>query len=431
MKKVFQTVLIVFIVFNLNAQQLDAVYILSEGGFSSGTSALSKLSNDSGDFDQNIFNPGSIGLYPDGLIINEDNVYLSAQGSFGGAGKVYKLDLSGKVLHSQDIGTNPYSLAYSNDKIYLSNGPASSVSVVSASDLSKVTEIGVGVYPQEIISFDGKVFVANNSMWGGNSDSTITVIDSETDEVINTIFVKPDPSSLAITNHGNLLVGCPSGVIFEVELETFTKVDSFVISEFGFGKDICVDKNSDMIFFKSASNAIVSLDLSTRETKIAIEDDGILFTYGYGFDYISGKHYLSDAKDFSSNGVLNVYNDEGVLLNTYQTSVAPRRIVFQYGDNTVNVEDEIISANFRLDQNFPNPFNPSTIIQYSVPSNINNVKLTVFDILGNEIAILVDEQKSTGAYQVEFNAEQLASGIYYYKLEVDGISLINKMMLIK
>ena len=78
---------------------------------------------------------------------------------------------------------------------------------------------------------------------------------------------------------------------------------------------------------------------------------------------------------------------------------------------------------FQLNQNYPNPFNPTTKIKYQIPDppgmrGINFVTIQVYDVLGNEIAVLVDEEKSAGIYEVEFDATGLPSGIYFYKLEV-------------
>ncbi len=439
MHGILTTVLVTILTISVNAQQLNGVYVLSEGGFSVGTSMLSKLSLPYSQFSQSVFSPSNIGLYPDGLVVNDENIYVVEQGNFGGPGKVYKLNIDGSLLNSKEVGTNPYSLAISNGKVYITNGPTSSVSVVNENDFSFVKEISVGVYPQEIIAFEGKVFVANNSLWGGDSDSTVTVINSETDEVISTITVKLNPSSLAVSNDSHLLIGCPgeggSGIVFKVELDSFMKIDSFKVTDYGFGKDISVDKNSDKIYFKSASNQIVSLDLTTRETNIAISDDKILFTYGYGYDYLSGYHYITDAKDFVTNGSLNVYSSEGTLLNTYETSLAPRRIAFEYGENTVSVNNEIIDSEYSLEQNYPNPFNPTTTINYVIPNvgteNFQFVQLNVYDILGKEVKTLVSDFKQPGNYKVRFDASQLSSGIYYYKLQVAEFISTKKMMLAK
>ena len=82
--------------------------------------------------------------------------------------------------------------------------------------------------------------------------------------------------------------------------------------------------------------------------------------------------------------------------------------------------DNPAPSNYALQQNYPNPFNPNTKIKYSVPQS-SNVLIKVFDILGNEIETLVNEEKSVGTYEVEFSVGQnsilsLSSGIYFYQL---------------
>lgn len=90
---------------------------------------------------------------------------------------------------------------------------------------------------------------------------------------------------------------------------------------------------------------------------------------------------------------------------------------------------------YSLSQNYPNPFNPKTIINYEL-SKTNFVQLKVYDVLGNEIAVLVNEKKSPGSYKVDFNArlamqgESLSSGIYFYSLSVDGILIDTKRMIL-
>ncbi|MFA7288151.1 MAG: M20/M25/M40 family metallo-hydrolase [Melioribacteraceae bacterium] len=93
-------------------------------------------------------------------------------------------------------------------------------------------------------------------------------------------------------------------------------------------------------------------------------------------------------------------------------------------------EDLVLPSEFVLEQNYPNPFNPATMISYSLPRE-GFVSLRVYDILGNEAAELVNEQKSAGTHRVNFNAENLSSGIYFYTLETGGKRLANKMMLLK
>jgi hypothetical protein len=113
-----------------------------------------------------------------------------------------------------------------------------------------------------------------------------------------------------------------------------------------------------------------------------------------------------------------------------------------FGYPIVSVEDEPpVVSSFMLEQNYPNPFNPSTKIKFTIPSVIatplergkqsQSVTLKVYDVLGNEIATLVNEELSPGEYEVEFNATQLTSGIYFYQLKAGSLVETKKMVLMK
>jgi len=96
---------------------------------------------------------------------------------------------------------------------------------------------------------------------------------------------------------------------------------------------------------------------------------------------------------------------------------------------SVNEVDGVVD-NFILEQNYPNPFNPSTTIRYSVPTT-EFVTLKVYDVLGNEVATLVNEEKPAGSYEVNFNAAKLSSGIYFYSLQVGSYTQTKKLILMK
>ncbi|HSL88321.1 MAG TPA: T9SS type A sorting domain-containing protein [Ignavibacteriaceae bacterium] len=96
-----------------------------------------------------------------------------------------------------------------------------------------------------------------------------------------------------------------------------------------------------------------------------------------------------------------------------------------------NVDNQqSLPTQFILYQNYPNPFNPATVISYQLPVN-GNVTLKVYDLLGKEVAVLVDEYKPAGKYEVEFDASQISSGVYDYKLTAGDFTQTNKMVLIR
>jgi subtilisin family serine protease len=115
-----------------------------------------------------------------------------------------------------------------------------------------------------------------------------------------------------------------------------------------------------------------------------------------------------------SNGRLNIY--KALLL--MQLPVSNPKVT------------SVIPARFNLYQNYPNPFNPLTIISYDIPTK-SLVTLKVFDILGREVAILINGVKDAGNYEVTFDAGKLSSGVYFYKLESQGYSKVLKMSVIK
>jgi hypothetical protein len=96
----------------------------------------------------------------------------------------------------------------------------------------------------------------------------------------------------------------------------------------------------------------------------------------------------------------------------------------------VELEVELIPTEFALYQNYPNPFNPGTLIKYQVPEK-SFVSIRVYDLLGKELATLVNEEKSAGSYDVNFDAGQLSSGFYIYTIKAGNFTSTKKMILMK
>ena len=118
-------------------------------------------------------------------------------------------------------------------------------------------------------------------------------------------------------------------------------------------------------------------------------------------------------------------------LNALRDAIANAKAKFE--EIVVSIDEEvkdITPTKFALEQNYPNPFNPSTIISWQLPVG-SHVLLKVYDILGNEIAILVNEEKPAGNYEIEFDARNLPSGIYIYKLSAGSFADVKKMILLK
>jgi YVTN family beta-propeller protein len=308
------------------------LYTLTEG--QSGVLGTSKLSFY--DFDTlfycNIFQPGSLGNAPDGLIYDGTNLLITEQGTYSGQGKIYRVDTSGTVIKSEVVGINPYSLCIANNKIYVTNGPANNVSVLDFDNLTTIKTIDVGVFPQEILSYNKKVFVCNTGFYSGPYDSTVTVIDAQSDTVAGKIILQQVPASIVLSNDNKFLIGCNNrnGYIYKVDPDSYAKLDSFnVYSVGGFCRDISVDKSSYDIYFISYTNNIVKLNLLSRlsETMISNPSPSGVYFYGYIFDSKRRNHYVANARTFTSNGIVHKYDIYGNMLSFYTTGYAPRRFL--------------------------------------------------------------------------------------------------------
>lgn len=105
-------------------------------------------------------------------------------------------------------------------------------------------------------------------------------------------------------------------------------------------------------------------------------------------------------------------------------------ITFPQNSTNSEQDDVEIANKFELGQNYPNPFNPSTMISYKLPVS-SEVSLKVFDMVGREVQELINGYQTAGSHQVEFNAENLPSGMYIYRLQTGSVELTRKMMLVK
>ncbi|NLH61590.1 MAG: T9SS type A sorting domain-containing protein [Ignavibacteriales bacterium] len=95
-----------------------------------------------------------------------------------------------------------------------------------------------------------------------------------------------------------------------------------------------------------------------------------------------------------------------------------------------NVNDDYIPGEYALSQNYPNPFNPVTVINFQTGVS-SHVTLKLFDVLGNEVATIVNGEKSSGRYEVQFDATGLSSGVYFYRLQAGKYIETKKMMVVK
>src|SRR4030095_5756806 len=164
---------------------------------------------------------------------------------------------------------------------------------------------------------------------------------------------------------------------------------------------------------------------TSRKTKFFNETQ---FESGYGRRFVQGIGIFLAA----SPGLFCSQN-QSTLVGCVLDGVLYGDTSMLVGINQINSE---IPENFSLSQNYPNPFNPMTNIKFQIPK-LGFVKITVFDVLGKEVQILVNQQLSPGTYEADFDGSNLTSGVYYYQLTIinEQLSILfnetKKMVLVK
>jgi len=152
--------------------------------------------------------------------------------------------------------------------------------------------------------------------------------------------------------------------------------------------------------------------------------------------YNGNGQVIWDLLIFSTNAYVHFHIRS--VIQTYDSSFVitgddeDRIFIKKFGTPTsgLRIDEEIVSRSFSLSQNYRNPFNPSTTIEFDLPKS-SEVTLKVFNILGEEVATLVSDRLSAGSYSYEWNASNLASGVYLYRLEAEGFVQTRKMILMK
>ncbi|MGB5846850.1 MAG: T9SS type A sorting domain-containing protein [Ignavibacteriaceae bacterium] len=143
--------------------------------------------------------------------------------------------------------------------------------------------------------------------------------------------------------------------------------------------------------------------------------------------------YSSDISAYQHWEVYTINADGTNIIrvtNTSSDATAINPVWMPIDNSTYSDEVNLLPERFQLHQNYPNPFNPSTTIIYSVPIK-SFISLKIYDVLGNEVAVLVNEEKLVGKYEVEYEARGLTSGIYLYKLIAGSFVETKKMILLK
>jgi glycosidase len=185
----------------------------------------------------------------------------------------------------------------------------------------------------------------------------------------------------------------------------------------------------------SDQNGLTVVNFSGNEQSASLD-----LTINYGLKFSDGiqpaaNYYLNNLYTNTSEQILgSTFNSVSVTLPAYGTAlytVSLTRDTVVIDNPILDVLQDIeIPKEFALLQNYPNPFNPTTRISYSIPTK-SVVKITIYDLLGREVETVVNGEKPAGSYDFIWNAGNVASGIYFYRMTTERFSTVHKMILIR
>lgn len=268
----------------------------------------------------------------------------------------------------------------------------------------------------------------------GNNWSRLTVDTLPSSTVFTSVGVHPEANEVYVSRGTRAYRSTNDGLTWHGVLNTPLQISSIGITS----RVVLVAADSGLILRSTDHGATWSSVAVTQSPIVSIVcRRGVIYAScanGVFRSTDDGMSWLPLSEGLTTMNVLSLAIDSagyvyagtgghGVFRSSATTSV----------DETENSQTVIAC---KLEQNYPNPFNPTTTIRYSLPSHEgagvrSHVMLKVFDVLGREVATLVDEDKTPGEYSLEFDASNLSSGVYIYRLSAGNLQLSRKMLLVR
>lgn len=385
-------------------------------------SILMKFDTDGNLLWRNVYESSFDGSYTKKCLVdNNNNIYVLGMGSGtpGYVTKVKKFSPDGSTIWTY----------------YDANGIGAPINFKFTPD-DAIVITGRAIFGS--INGYAKIDLNGNHIWSYSGISSLTIGDAEGDDFGNTYLVHGE----YVTNGGTELKKIsPTGSLlwsnvyqniagFRVEVGSdnqpvvcgFPNVNSFGSSF------IKVDSNGSLVWSNPDADSTFALMLHAK--LIMDQNDNIYLAAGTLTEMAVCK-VNNDGTSAWTVTVPGSYANNIVLGNDNNVYVVGGKTAkINQGAVTSLNDDKATPDVFILEQNYPNPFNPTTTISFSIPASAFT-SLKVYDILGNEVATLVNEEKSAGNHEVRFNASALASGTYLYKLDIGNYSKVKKLLVIK
>ncbi|NOU61796.1 cadherin-like domain-containing protein [Marinifilum caeruleilacunae] len=334
---------------SIGEKQISFFYILNEGSSNGSLSMINRNDEVTNNYFSTANNGVALGQYPQSMAVNDDYAFIVVT-TASGAGYV---EVANKIdfTHNATIDgfSYPREITLAGDKAYVSNGNGqdanyakenNEIYIIDLNTMTKTGEIAVGAGPEKMVVSNGKLYVANSGGWS-NDDNTVSVIDIESDQVLETITVKSCPKDMVVDANGDIWVYC-SGVPdysnwpnvtytnsgISVITESTSAVTSYDLTNLSTSgiKNIAINKAKDVVYFMS--DAVYAMNISDT----ALPTIKLIDTTFYGMDVnpVSDNLWLCEAIDATTPGTVHVYNSEGAELKSFTVGTMPNSTTFSY-----------------------------------------------------------------------------------------------------
>ena len=429
---------------------LEYMLIGNEGGFGSSNATISRYNPITKNLQDGVFltaNGIGLGDVLQSVHYNEGQIYAVMNNS----AQIVMMDsesFTQQGLISLPNGASPRQLLLLSPELaYISDLYGDLIHLVNPATQQVLSStISVGDGPEFMVYHQEAVFVGN---YGFGQDSTIMIIDPVQQAVVDTLVVASGPGQIVIDSRGDLWVVCTGyagdydeqwnlvegtqrpGGLFRIERnaqdQQWSVTKELELNQAGI--HLGYDSNNEHLYLQS--DGIKRVDL----TQAVLSPESIISGSYYAFYYesVGGDIYLADARDYVSAGIVRVIDTETLQdLDEFSVGIIPGSFLAIYGTENTAIDqlDDLGPSMVELYPNYPNPFNPTTQIQYSIPES-GFVELAIFNSLGQKVAILEQGMKQKGRYTQTFNAQRLPSGVYYAHVLFNGYQYVTKMLLIK
>ncbi len=422
------------------AQDVTHVWIGNQGNFSDGNGSL--MVYDAATM-QTTTVLENFGTLVQSMTLHEGYLYIASNTS----GAIDIVDATSRMRAGQipNIASPRYIAIAPGGKAYVSNLYSESVTVLDLSGLTRTGTIPVGSNPEDIAIVGTRAYVANS---GFGSDSTVTVINTETDTVIETIDVGCDgPRHLEVDAEEEVWVFCTGNTVWN---DTFTEVlettnggvtildgatgmlvDSIPLE----GQVGAASLGQDSYMSRAAGRAVLlqgpALGTDVKETQVIIFDtathtatvsvqlEGDTPVGAIAYDGDSNRLYAARIPSFSGAGFITQHDEFGGVQHTIEAGIAPTHLVLQISEDVVSATSDIARHHVALGSGYPNPFRSNITIPLSL-SFAGHVRLSIHDMLGREVVVLADRLLGAGSHIIPWNAPNIALSTYVVHLELGG-----------